>query len=315
MVSQVGGGADMNAAVTSRIKRALLAAGYYRIRLRANRFPGVAVLCYHGVRDDHWPSGTMVFENLHVRARELEAHCRLLRQTCHPISLREWRAARAGDAALPARPVLLTFDDGYRTVFTLARPILQRYDIPAVAFVCSEPVEQRQWFWHDAVGREHGEAAAARAKTLPFAAWQRLREQCAKRAADDDPHAPLTIGDVHALARDGCVEVAGHTAAHAILARASRSEQHAQITDNKLRLEAWTGTPVHAFAYPNGQPREDYTSETVELVRESGVDTAFTTRHGFALPDEPTLERSRFFMLAGVSAAELAHRLTRSWRR
>lgn len=305
----------MNAVITAGIKRALLAAGYYTRRLRAGQFPGVAVLCYHGVRDDAWPRATMMFENLHVRASELDAHCRLLRDMCHPISLREWRAAGSAGAPLPPRPVLLTFDDGYRSVFTLARPILQRYGIPAVVFLCSEPIERRQWFWHDAVARACGEAAVERLKAAPFAEWHRLREQCARHAEDDEPHAPLTIDEVQTLARDGGFEIAGHTAAHAILSRATAAQQRAQITDNVLRLAAWTGTPVTAFAYPNGRPQEDYTDETVDLVRKGGIDAAFTTRHGFSRPDEPTLERSRFFMLAGVSAGELAHRLDRSWRR
>ena len=43
-------------------------------------FPGVAVLCYHGVRADAWPPGTIPFEPLHVRAAELEGHCRLIRE-------------------------------------------------------------------------------------------------------------------------------------------------------------------------------------------------------------------------------------------
>jgi hypothetical protein len=70
-----------------------------------------------------------------------------------------------------------------------------------------------------------------------------------------------------------------------------------------------------AFAYPNGQPGEDYTTETVSLVKENGFEMAFTTRNGFATPGESPLEYSRFLMLADISAAELAHRLCYSWRR
>ena len=79
-------------------------------------------------------------------------------------------------------------------------------------------------------------------------------------------------------------------------------------------LEAWTGRPVRAFAYPNGESATDYTPETVKLVEESGFDFGFTTRPGFATPYEPALEHSRFVMLRGVSAAELGHRLAHSWR-
>ena len=42
--------------------------------------------------------------------------------------------------------------------------------------------------------------------------------------------------------------------------------------------------------------------------------TGFTTRNGFACATEPPLERSRFVVLAPVTAAELAHRIAYAWR-
>jgi peptidoglycan/xylan/chitin deacetylase (PgdA/CDA1 family) len=188
--------------------------------------------------------------------------------------LADWRAAIAGGPPLPARPVLLTFDDGYRTVFTLARPILERYAIPAVVFVCSEPVEQRRLFWHDAVALVHGDAEVERMKTLPFDKWKRLTDECSQTVNDDDPHAPLSVAEVRALANTPGMEIGSHTAAHPILSRASLEQQYDQIVCNKARLEQWTGRSMTAFAYPNGRPGEDYTAETVGLVRESGCEIA-----------------------------------------
>jgi hypothetical protein len=94
----------MTAWATDVLKRSALAAGWYRRRLAHDRFPGVAVLCYHAVRDNDQPDGTMPFEDLHVRAAELEEHCRVVSDACQPISLDDWRAARAGTRELPARP-------------------------------------------------------------------------------------------------------------------------------------------------------------------------------------------------------------------
>jgi peptidoglycan/xylan/chitin deacetylase (PgdA/CDA1 family) len=303
----------MNAAVGALAKRSLLASGHYLRRLRRDVFPGVAVLCYHGVRpDEHAPRAT--FEGLHVRAAELEAHCRLVREGCHPISLDQWRSALAGGPPLPARPVLFTFDDGYRSVFTVARPILQRYRITSVAFVCSEPIEQRRLLWYDALARERGEAEVERAKTLPFEEWRSVCASALDAVDDADPNAPLTVDEVRALA-SGLFEIGGHTAAHPILARVSVQGQREQILGNKAALEKWTGRPVTAFAYPNGRPGIDYTADSVVLLDEAGFEFGFTTRAGFAVAREATLERSRFLMLAGTSAAELAHRLAYSWRR
>jgi peptidoglycan/xylan/chitin deacetylase (PgdA/CDA1 family) len=301
-------------AVAALVKRALFSAGHYPRRLQRDAFPGVAVLCYHAVRTDDQPAGTMHFEDLHVRASELDGHCRLVRDTCQPISLDQWRAARAGTQSLPPRPVLFTFDDGYRSLFTVARPILERYRIPAVAFVCSHPAESRRLLWYDAVARERGEAAAERAKTLSFAEWQVLAATLDRPAAVGDPHAPLTPEQIRELSI-GAIEIGGHTARHPILARAPLAEQRAEIVADKAALEKWTGRPVRAFAYPNGRPGVDYAPATVRLLEESGFDFAFTTRAGFAAAVDRSLECSRFLMLAGVAPAELAHRLSYSWRR
>jgi len=118
------------------IKQSLFAVGYYHQRLLNAAFPGVAVLCYHGVRtsDDAIP-----FSDLHVTTTTFERHCRLIADTCDPISLSELRDARRG-RELPSRSVLVTFDDGYRGVLDHALPILERYAIPAAVFVSAAPV-------------------------------------------------------------------------------------------------------------------------------------------------------------------------------
>jgi peptidoglycan/xylan/chitin deacetylase (PgdA/CDA1 family) len=40
-----------------------------------------------------------------------------------------------GKLALPEKPIILTFDDGYRDFYTDAYPILKKYQVPATAYV------------------------------------------------------------------------------------------------------------------------------------------------------------------------------------
>jgi peptidoglycan/xylan/chitin deacetylase (PgdA/CDA1 family) len=298
----------VKATLATAAKRALFATGATSRRLAQISFPGVAVLAYHGVRAD--PRVPMPFAGLHVTAAELTAHCRLVAETCQPISLETWLAAEAGGPPLPPRPVLLTFDDGYRSVLEHGLPVLTRYQVPAVVFALSQVSAQGHLTWYDALSRASGEAAV---EALKFADGDRWRSAVAAAPATspDDPCALLSPAEIRELATSGLVEIGGHTAHHPILARLTVDEQRDEIVSDRQNLEAWTPFAVRAFAYPNGRPGLDYDADTVAVVAQAGYRIAFTTRYAFARADEPALERSRFVMLSGLGPAELAHRLLR----
>jgi peptidoglycan/xylan/chitin deacetylase (PgdA/CDA1 family) len=301
-------------ALSAAVKQGMLTLGQYRRTLARTTLPGVAVLGYHGLRADDLPAGSMAFENLHVRASTFEAHCRVVRECCDPITLDDWREAAAGRTPLPPRPVLITFDDGYRSVARIGGPILAAHKLPAVVFVCSDPIANRRLLWFDAVAARDGETAVEHWKTCDYESW---RTACAGSAPvdDDDPRAPMTVDDLVALDRSGRIEIGGHTSGHPILARASRDRQREEIAGNLDAIRRWTGRPVRAFAFPNGRPGVDYTETTTSILGDLGVDAAFTMRPSFARLDEPSLERSRFLIVDEVSAAELAHRLAHTWPR
>jgi len=301
-------------AVRSHAKALLMSAGHYGRRLAGRRFPGVAVLCYHGVRSDHLPKGAMPLEALHVGQRELSEHCRLIAETCHPIELATFQAALAG-GPLPPRPVLVTFDDGYRSVLSLALPVLRHFRIPAAVFAISGPIADGRLFWFDAVARLLGKAEVERAKQLPYAAFRELALRHAQTAVVDDPCAPLSVAELRSLAAAPDIAIGAHTVEHPILARAALAEQRAEIVGSRERLEGWLDRPVTTFAYPNGRPGLDYTPETLALLAELGFAAGFNTANGFARPTSPPLEVPRFLMLSGISATELAHRFSYSWLR
>jgi peptidoglycan/xylan/chitin deacetylase (PgdA/CDA1 family) len=301
-------------AIVAAVKHGLLTMGQYRRTLARTTLPGVAVLGYHGLRADGLPAGAMAFENLHLRASTFDAHCRVIRECCDPITLDDWREAVAGRAPLPPRPVLITFDDGYRSVPRIAAPILADHRLAAVVFVCTDAIANRRLLWFDDVAARDGETAVEPWKACDYERWFAA---CAGTAPvdDNDPRAPMTIDELVAMDQSGYIEIGGHTSRHPILGRASRERQREEIGNNLATIRGWTGRPVRAFAYPNGRPDVDYTATTVDLLRDLGIDAAFTMRPSFARADEPALERSRFLMVDEVSGAELAHRLAYTWPR
>lgn len=296
------------------IKQALHAVGIYRRRLAAESFPGTAVLAYHGIRASR--STPMHFANLHVTPDRLDEHCRVLRALdCTMLSLATWDDVAAGRAPAPPRAVMMTFDDGYRSVLTHALPVLERHGIPAVVFVCTSPVERQVRFWFDALAGAHGDAAVEHAKTLAHREWQEAVRGAGRRTDADDPHAPLTVGELQLLAAHPLVSIGAHTMTHPILAKAPLDVQRAEVEGSCTALRSWTGRMPAAFAYPNGRAGLDYTAETRRIVEESGIAHAFAVGDGFADPGGPRYEQPRFLMLDAISGVELAHRLAVSWPR
>jgi peptidoglycan/xylan/chitin deacetylase (PgdA/CDA1 family) len=295
------------------VKRGLLGSGVYRWLLGCGAFEGVAVLCYHGVRSDEEAAERHAFSTLHVTESQLDRHLALLRSTCHPLSLDEWLGARRAGRALPRRPVLVTFDDGYRSVYRRARPLLLRHGVPALCFVCSRAIAERNLLWFDAMARERGEAEVDEVKRHQVGLTE-ARSRFQRQAAEDDPQALVTVEELRRLAADGFA-IGGHTGDHLPLASFDAAAQREFIASDREALTRLLGRSPRAFAYPNGRPGVDFDAATQRCVAEAGYEIAFSTEARFAPRSGDRFSVPRFLVTDEVDAAELAHRLALSWAR
>lgn len=112
-------------------------------RLKRLVSPRALVLMYHRVADlpaDPW--------QLAVRPALFEQQLQVLRERFSVIPLQEL-VMRVQQRTLRRHTVCLTFDDGYRDNFTLARPLLEKYQCPATFFVSTGYTVHQQLFWWD----------------------------------------------------------------------------------------------------------------------------------------------------------------------
>ncbi|HXM55082.1 MAG TPA: polysaccharide deacetylase family protein [Candidatus Dormibacteraeota bacterium] len=95
----------------------------------------VPILMYHYIRVNPDPNDHLGFD-LSVTpddfARQMDW---LAANGYHPIDFDDLRGYLLGRAGLPDRPVVLTFDDGYRDLYTTAFPILRAHRFKAVSYV------------------------------------------------------------------------------------------------------------------------------------------------------------------------------------
>ncbi len=96
----------------------------------------VPILMYHYVRatDPRDPLGW----GLSVTPAAFAAQMDWLQAAgYHPVDIADLRAYLEGNAVLPSRPVVLSFDDGYADLYTTAYPILRAHGFKAVAYLIS----------------------------------------------------------------------------------------------------------------------------------------------------------------------------------
>jgi peptidoglycan/xylan/chitin deacetylase (PgdA/CDA1 family) len=117
-------------------------------RWRRNRSGrGALILLYHRLtksRSDPWA--------LSVRPSHFAEHLEVLREHARPTRLQRLSEVLL-DENLPDRSVVVTFDDGYADNLHSAKPLLERYDVPATIFLTSGFTGHGREFWWDELDR------------------------------------------------------------------------------------------------------------------------------------------------------------------
>jgi peptidoglycan/xylan/chitin deacetylase (PgdA/CDA1 family) len=267
--------------------------------------PRLTVLAYHRIADVADPGFDAYVSNVSASPRAFRAQLDHLGQRFDVIDLGRLLAWLEGSADLPRRPLLVTFDDGYRDNFEHAYPALRERGLPAVLFVTTGFVDGGRSLYWDRLARGFhrtrrsflpladgdlrwegpGERAAAlrevirRLKQLPEDAKQTTVDAILRSlgASDDDgPRPPLSMdwGQVRELASHG-IAVGGHTHTHPILSRLPLERAQAEIRTCLERIEGELGQPARSFAYTNGGAA-DFGPEHERFLSQVGVRAAFS---------------------------------------
>jgi peptidoglycan/xylan/chitin deacetylase (PgdA/CDA1 family) len=95
----------------------------------------VPILMYHYIRVNPDPRDALGGA-LSVTPDDFSAQMDwLARSGYHPIDLDDLRGYLLANATLPAKPVVISLDDGYSDLYTAAYPLLRAYQFKAVAYV------------------------------------------------------------------------------------------------------------------------------------------------------------------------------------
>lgn len=289
-------------------RRALDAARRTRLLDASGRLWGgdrVTVLAYHRVIEHSRPGFDTYRTNVSADPRGFEEQMQWLVKNFDPIGIGDLAAARRG-GSLPDRPVLVTFDDGYRDNYDHAWPIARSLGVPLTIFLATDHVDTSSPFYWDLaaycfhhsprqeaflpiLGRRSLEDPRlvdewiASAKALPESDKLRAVAQLPETldvevhdGAFDDTL--LTWDQVKEMQAHG-VDFGAHTCTHPILTKVDALEARRQILDSKAAVEERTGTAAIGFAYPNGL-QNDFDGPAIDAVGEAGFELAFSLLPG-----------------------------------
>jgi peptidoglycan/xylan/chitin deacetylase (PgdA/CDA1 family) len=200
------------------------------------------ILMYHMV-SEHRPGAR--FNKLRVRPAMFEYQMHWLKENGWHFAL---MSELAEPEKLPAKTVVLTFDDGFEDNYRQAYPVLQQYGARATLYLVVDRFN-RDWSTAKKAHHDSGEL---------------MHE------------AKLSDDQVREMLASGCWELGGHTLTHANLARLDEAGKAAEIAGGREQLERQFGVPVRSFAYPFGI----YDEKDVQLAEQAGFDSAVTTVEG-----------------------------------
>lgn len=195
-----------------------------------------------------------------------------------------------GDRDLPDRPVLITFDDGYRSVYAHAFPVLRRLGLRATLFIIvgGRPGEELEWFHHAASGHMSWDelAAMVAAGVAEVHSHTYGLHRLLPAGEEGRPGNPLT----GRLFLDGRVETEAEHAARVL----------ADLLRARATIRSRLGQEATALAFPWGE----YTPEVVALARAAGHALLFTTAERVITRDSDPLALPRLAVHPGMGRSQ-----------
>lgn len=102
---------------------------------------GIPILEYHMVNPGEAPGDDPDAYTYIVEPEDFRAQLEYLRSHGYQtITMLEFMKAKKGKLELPEKPIILTFDDGYRDNFTYVLPILEEYGMKAVVYMVTNDI-------------------------------------------------------------------------------------------------------------------------------------------------------------------------------
>lgn len=217
-----------------------------------NHLPGTAILYYH-----------------QIATHAFRRHIEYLRKHYNLIRLDDLVESIAKGTTLKDA-VVITFDDGYKSIYSDIFPILKRYKVPVTVFLVSDIVGTEKEIWADTIrnlGKNSGKNShipdVAYLKCLPDRERnRRIQELIASYKYTPSQRSMLSWNEAQEMLDSGLVSFGSHSKTHPCLTMMDAEEAKVEILNSKRELESHLNIESKHFSYPNG----DYDSSHIKML-------------------------------------------------
>ncbi len=186
---------------------------------------------------------------------------------------------------IPPRTLLITFDDGFQTVYTEAWPVLKDLQIPATVFVNTAFLDSRDSFPFDAWGVAYSDRAPA------------------------PTYRPLTTEQCREMLKHTLVQIGAHTHSHEDF----RGRTDAFYDDTKKSVDivrTRLGVQDVTFAFPYGSRNAGFvTDELIDAARRAGAVCGLAVESAVVPSAADPFSWGRFNVFPWDNSATLAAKL------
>ena len=224
----------------------------------------VFVFAYHSVHKsgDISEKNALLYPHITIEASQFEERLCLLIKRGHTFTT----FSGLKDCKGP-RPTIIYFDDGFKDVYTVALPILKRYNIPATVFLTSGLIDGTHSLWtitHREFRFSQGWGEEDIRKEIQMLKGMRHneREEFLREIYNKTTFVPrgkelfLSWNEVKDLVEYGW-EIGSHAVSHKKLTECSPEELHYEVAHSKQIIEEHLGRPVVSFSYPHGRTNKE----------------------------------------------------------
>jgi peptidoglycan/xylan/chitin deacetylase (PgdA/CDA1 family) len=295
--------------------------GYFRNNILNN---SVTIFCYHDITNE--PSDFSRENNLDVSTEVFNYQIAYIKNNFNIIEPSQLLCKN-----IPSNAALITFDDGFKSFFTNAIPILENHKVPSLIFLNMGPIKG-DIFWaglivylcsrrSDFTDYLEFELGHSKIDSTLFLSCSKLLVENYLNNTNEDLHQTIIeyVGmfanenDLDKCRKNPYVFFGNHNYNHYVSSLMSDDEFLKEVEKNTKILKTYPNY-LDYFAFPFGQPERTFTEIQVKMLLDTGIKKVFSSSSSLLNTDPFSSFLDRIVLTSDVNSTyKINYSVMRPW--